>query len=344
MNPRSPMGFTATLLVASLALSSALAPTPADAQGVAPIAIPPPQTEGKKFEIGAAYDHQFETDVDKDGDFSRDSVALNGRYDVEITDSFTLTPLFRWENHTYDFSGDAQELGFAWNNVNFGLIGLLFDYKLDSNWSLLGAPVVRYQGEAGADLDDSIDGGGLVGFMYHPSPRLQIGLLIGVVSALEEDLAILPIPMVRWQAGDEITLKLGIQPLGSRVGLGPELLWHPSKDFELGFGGVFLNRRFRLDGNGCTQRRADAPERCGRPAGTTAGLDRGRSTNGIGQDQSFPVYLRARWNPLDGLGVEAFGAVVLGGHLTVEEEFGNHIQRESYDPTGLIGVRGVYRF
>jgi hypothetical protein len=302
------------------------------------VAIEQPRADDRNFEIGAAYDHQFETDVDKDGDFSRDSVMLNARAKWDVTDSFSLTPIFRWENHTYDFSNDAKALGFAWNNVNFGLVALLLNYKINSNWSLMGAPVVRSQGEASADVDDSLDGGGLVGFMYHPSPRLQLGLLIGVVSAIEEDLAIIPIPMVRWQAGDEITLKLGIQSLGTRVGLGPEFLWHPSKEFELGFGGVFMNRRFRLDDHG---RKARAPTNA---IGRQPGVARGRSTDGIGQDRSFPVYLRAQWKPVDGLGLEAFGAVVLGGELIVEEEYGDQIQQETYDPTGLIGLRAVYRF
>ena len=316
----------------------AMAPAPVHAQGVAPVAIEQPRDDDKGVMLSAAYDHQFETDVDKDGDFSRDSVALAAQVKFDITDKFSLTPLFRWENHTYDFSNDAKNIGFRWNNVNFGLVGLMLNYKINSNWSLLGAPIVRYQGEAGADVDDSVDGGGLVGFIYHPSPRLQIGLLIGAVSALEEDLAILPIPMVRWQAGDEITLKLGIQPLGSRVGLGPEFLWHPTDDFKLGFGGVFMNRRFRLDDHG---RKARATSQAN---GSRPRVISGRSVDGIGQERSFPVYLRAEWSPVEGLGLEAFGAIVLGGELVVEEEFGDQIQQEEYDATGLAGLRAVYRF
>jgi hypothetical protein len=56
------------------------------------------------------------------------------------------------------------------------------------------------------------------------------------------------------------------------------------------------------------------------------------------------VYIRGQWKPLDGLGIEAFAAVVLGGELIVEEEYGDQIQQEQYDPTALIGLRAVYRF
>jgi hypothetical protein len=235
-------------------------------------------------------------------------------------------------------SDAAERLGFKWNNVNYGLVGLIGAYKINAKWSLMGGPAVLYQGEAGADVDDSVTGGGLVGFIYHPSAKLQLGFLIGAVTGLEQDATILPIPMVRWQAGDEIALKVGVTQLGARAGVGPEVQWSPSKAFELAAGGVFVNRRFRLDGHG---RKARAPTNA---IGRQPGVAEGRAVDGIGQDRSFPVYIRGQWKPLDGLGIEAFAAVVLGGELIVEEEYGDQIQQEQYDPTALIGLRAVYRF
>lgn len=342
--PRANVALALLALPLALLAVQVVAPGAARAQGVEALSIEAPRDDARRIQIQAAYDHQFQTDVDKSGNFARDSVALFSRMDFELGDRFKLTPIFRWENHTYDFSDGAKRLGFQWNNVNYGLVGLLAAFEINAKWSLLGGPAVRYAGEAGADFGDSLDAGGLFGFLYHPSPRLQIGLVIGVVSGLEQDLTIAPIPMVRWQAGDEITLKVGVTQLGARAGVGPEFMWHPGRSVELAAGGVFVNRRFRLDDHGCTQRAQDAPPRCGRPANSTVGLAQGRSTRGIGQERSFPVYVRAQWKPLDGLGIEAFGAVVLGGELFVEEEFGDQIEQEEYDPTALVGLRAVYRF
>jgi len=338
-----------TLLVgiAGLAASSwggLLAPAPAAAQAVDVIDVDPRRPDVKVL-LEAGYEHEFASDIDdpgnpprSGGDFTRDSASLYARPTFDLGDRFSLSPILRWENHSYRFANEAKALGFAWNDVNYGMLGLLASWKIDAKWSLLGGPVVRYQGEAGAHFDDSLDGGGVFGFLYQPNPRLTTGLVIGVVSAIEEDLAIVPIPFVRWQAGDTVAFDVGVQRVGARSGVGAGMRWQASKRVELGLGGAFVNRRFRLDDHGRMQR---APTDA---IGRQPGVARGRSVEGIGQDRSFPVFVRLALEPFENASLDILTAVAFGGQLTVEEKYGDQIQRQDYDPTPLVGVQASYRF
>ena len=94
-----------------------------------------------------------------------------------------------------------------------------------------------------------VTGGGLVGFNYQASPDLSLGLLVGVLSQIEDDAILLPIPTANWKFAEKWTLRAGVNRLGPTVGVGGELAWKFAKTVELAGGIQFQKRRFRLDKN-----------------------------------------------------------------------------------------------
>ena len=171
-----------------------------------------------------------------------------------------------------------------------------------------------------------------------------MGFLVGVVTEIEGDVAFLPVPIIRWRAGDELTFNFGPTQVAARNGIGPQLVWHPIEELDFAVGGAFSNRRFRLDDHGRKSRQGD-PRCQPPPPDPRVGCDPiGRSVDGVGQDRSFPIYARIGFRPTRSMGLEIFGGVALGGELIVEEEGGDQIQTEEYDPAPIFGLRGHIRF
>lgn len=283
-------------------------------------AATPEKTE-KAYLLQTGYDHVFETDVKNIGgaDMSLDSfqAGVGGRFD--LGQDLSLDTRFIYELNAYDFSSGLDSV--AWENINqYTLLGLL-SYKLGENWSLLGGPVFRLAGEGSASFHNGFTGGALAGFNYTASKDFSVGLAIGLMSQIEDDPGIIPIPMLRWNIADPLTLKIGISPLGGRTGLGPELIWHVAKEFDFGVGAQYQRRRFRLDDHGFQPTR-----------------------KGVGEDTSAPFYARLTWRPVEAAAVELFGGVVAAGELTIQDKDGNNTIDKGYKSTGTLGLRGEYRF
>jgi hypothetical protein len=315
-----PRFVTRVGLVTAIVLACSSLPFRAFAQAMdVEVALPEPSE--KKFVIHSGYDHVFETRVDNTGgaDMSLDSflIGAGGRFD--IADNLTLSALFHYELDAYDFTEGLDVL--AWEDINqFTLAGLL-DYELDEHWHVLGGPIFRLAGEGSAVFDDAFTGGGLIGFTYLASKDLTVGLALGLLSQIEDDPAIMPVPIVRWHFAEPLTLKVGISPLGGRTGLGPELIWHVAEQIDVGAGLQYQRRRFRLDDSEALATR-----------------------DGVGEDTSLPIYARLTWRPIPAAAIEVFGGVVTAGEVTLADDRGhNHVDND-YDATGTLGMRAEYRF
>jgi hypothetical protein len=305
----------ARILTVALALSGVL-PVTAWAQTVDVESVEPVTGE-KRWVTHAGSGHKFETDVNGGGDVSNNSfmAGLGARFD--LTDSLSLSPRLVYALDSYDISNGAQP--FAWGNIHqYTLLGIL-NWQIDEQWSVLGGPVFRLAGEGSSAFDDSFSGGAIVGFNYRPNADLSLGLAIGVLSQIEDDAGIIPIPMLRWQFVEDWTIRLGISQLGGRAGVGPELTWNITEVVDLGLGFQYQRRRYRLD-------------------------DHGSNSGHIGEESSLPLYVRLGFKPMDGLLLEAFGGVVAGGELKTQDVGGDHTFDRGYDTAGTLGLRAEYRF
>ena len=270
----------------------------------------------KPYAVFSGYEHLFETDINSRGQFSRDSftVGIGGR--VPFGGSFGFTPRFSYELNSYDFTSGATP--FRWDNINqYTLLGLL-DWQINESWSLSGGPMLRAAGEGSASFHNGTSIGALLGFNWLANKDLSLGLSLGVLSQLEDDPAIVPIPNIRWRFGD-VTLRTGILPLGGRTGLGPDIAWSINEVVDLAVGAQYQRRRFRLD-------------------------DHGFNKKGIGEETSAPLYARIAFHPVPEATLELFTGVAVAGDMRVEDKDGDSSFDRSYDAAPLLGLRGEYRF
>jgi hypothetical protein len=297
-------------------LLATLIPLAAVAQTVDVEAVEPEPSE-QRWVTHAGYGHMFSTDINSNGSVSTDSfqAGLGARFD--LTDSLSLAPRFLYSLDAYDMTREAQP--FAWGNIHqYTLLGVL-NWKIDDSWSLLGGPILRISGEGSSAFDDSFTGGALLGFNYRVNPDLSIGAAIGVMSQIEDDPGLIPLPLLRWRFVEDWTLRFGISQLGGRNGVGPELSWAISEVVDLGVGVQYQRRRYRLD-------------------------DHGSNSGHIGEERSFPLYARIGFHPQKDLTLEVFGGVVAGGELKTQDVGGDNTFDRGYDATPTLGLRAEYRF
>ncbi|HVN37298.1 MAG TPA: hypothetical protein VMW19_03875 [Myxococcota bacterium] len=301
------------------AVAALAAPLVAAAQTVDVEEVEPQEPSDHNFALRAGYDHVFESHIKNVGgsNVSIDNfqASIGGRF--KLSDSVGFTPRFIYSLGAYDFSDNIRPAG--WENINtYTLLGLL-DYKMNEHWTLIGGPVFRLSGEGAAAFNNGFTGGGLAGAVWTPNKDLTLGAGLGIMSQIEDDPGLIPIPIVRWHFADPLTFKLGISDLGGRTGLGPELIWNISKEVDLGLGAQYQRRRFRMD-------------------------DHDGNSKGVGEDTGAPVYARLTFRPMDQLSLEGFAGVLAAGDLTIQDKNGGHTLDKGYQTTPTLGLRGEYRF
>jgi len=235
---RVPRISSAVLVVAIVALSA-----PALAQ-VVTSAVEPQESGAPSSWLSLSYAHLFETDLDNTPvEVDRNSLLAIAGHRFAMSDSSGLTMQAAYQLSSYDFSGDG---GLLWDDIHQLTTMMMFDWKVGESWTLLAGGLFRFSVESGGDLGESLTGGGFGGFQYHWSENLMTGVLFGVMSQIEDDAAVIPLPLLNWKFAESWKLRLGVSQLGA-VGYGPELTWQVSEDWELGVGASYQKRRYRLD-------------------------------------------------------------------------------------------------
>jgi hypothetical protein len=301
----------------------------------------------------ASYSAQLASDVGTTGDMARHSVAagIGGRFSLQSNragsriqardDRLALAVQALYLGNYYQFSKDADVVN--WDDIHaFSLLSIL-RWKLADDWTLLGGGIFRFAMESQATFHEALTGGGLLGFEYRASDTLALGLLLGAASQLEDSAALLPVPTVDWRFTDAWRFRLGVQTSLGQPGLGPELTFEPAEHWEIGIGGVYQKRRFRL-----------------RHRSSFIPTFPNRRRDGIGQETSLPLYARIRyvlpapergvWHPGPAqtdhatLVFDLYAGVTLGGELRVEDKTGDKLADHSYDPAATIGLRILIPF
>lgn len=306
--------------VLSLFAAAALAaPYVATAQTVDVEDVAPAEPSQQNFAFRLGYDHVFDTHIKNVGGSSvlinNVQASIGGR--LKLSDSVGFTPRFIYALGAYDFSGNIRPAG--WENINtYTLLGLL-DYKMNEHWTLVGGPIFRLSGEGAASFNNGFTGGGLAGAVWQPNKDLMLGAALGIMSQIEDDPGLIPIPIVRWHFADPLTFKLGISDLGGRTGLGPELIWNISKEVDLALGAQYQRRRFRMD-------------------------DHDGNSKGVGEDTGAPFYLRLAWRPIEQVSIEPFVGLLAAGELKIQDKNGGHTLDKGYQTTPDAGLRVEARF
>lgn len=270
--------------------------------------------------VRGGYVYQFESDIeDNNGGFAAHRLFIQPgvTYAPDRTKSFTLAVGFGLDD--YDFSGDT---GFGaqrpWDDIYSLRFSTPIRYARGQNWSFFVVPTLRFTGESGVDIGDSLTGGIFAGFAYRFSDRLSIGPGLGVISQLEDDASVFPVLLINWKITDTISLETG-RGLGATLGPGIALHWQVSEQWRVSLGGRYEKLRFRLE-------------------------DTALAPNGIGQDESFPIYLGATYSFSPSVRLSLIGGYETSGELQLEDQNGNVLENHDYEGVPFIGFSFSYRF
>jgi hypothetical protein len=198
----------------------------------------------------------------------------------------------------------------------------VLSYDLSNDLSAFGGPVLQFSREDGADWGDSFTGGAILGASYECSDDLTLGGGVGVVSQIEDDVRFFPIIIVNWKISDTLRVASGGSAASSRadIGLtGVELVWTPIERWEFAIGAAKEFNRFRLSEDNAI-------------------------ADGVGEDEYFPLWLRASCDVNDDISLSAMAGISLNGQIKLEDSDGDSIDEDDYDPAPFIGVFGSVRF
>lgn len=263
--------------------------------------------------------YQFDTDLDEGGSYTaaRSTVSASTSYGWDRRNSVGLSLGYSYNG--YDFSG-SEGLGnlAPWDDIHTLSVGMPMRLGVNDQWTAFMIPSIRSTGESGADFDQTLTGGLLGGASYRVNDRLTVGPGIGIFSQLEDSATVIPILIVDWKISNVLSLNTG-GGLGATLGPGLVLNYTPNEMWQFGVGGRYEKLRFRLDESGSV-------------------------SSGVGEDASFPLFVSARYTASPKINISCVGGIELGGELSVEDEDGEELVEESYDPGMFLGLTFNGRF
>jgi opacity protein-like surface antigen len=316
----------ASLTSASLAQSSDNSPDLVDTRAIEDYPLYPinqardDDSRRARFVFSAGGEYQFDSSIDTAGDFSVFRANTGLGVSVPIADQLSVAFGTSFGYARYDFDSAAVFGGEEpWEHIFTGQVTAIADYAMDDTWSMFGGGIVGMSGEDGADFGDSITGGGLIGAGYRHSDKLSFRLGASVMSQIEDDAVLMPVILVDWRLDEHWRLRLGSLDTASGDLVGAGLSYAMTEQLSVGGRLSWTRQRFRLD-------------------------DSGFAPSGVGQDDRFKGSLVINWRATDHIDLGLLGGMAFGGELRIEDENGDRLFKEDYDPAAFVGARLTWRF
>lgn len=291
------------------------APDP-HAEGPEPPRRGPPL--GLNFRVRGGATYQFPTKLKDGGSFttSRSVLDIGARYGFTHELSTIVSVSYGFD--PYDFSSDAQIGGVQpWTELHTLRISAPIFWEPAPSWRVLMVPLFRMQADTPQAWSDSMTGGAMAAFSYKFTKDLSVGPGVGVISEIEQRPTIFPVLLIDWQIDDRFAITTG-RGLGASTGPGLMGIYTVHEHIDLTLGFRFERTRFRLS------------QESGVPGG-------------IGEDESFPVFVTLRFGPR-----WAFIALLTGaefrGRLSISDANGDVVAESEYKPAGFVGVAGQIFF
>ena len=312
MSLRPLDSLTSWMLFFTLSLSLICA-APVRAQGAAPAL----SEEFARWTVNGSVMHQFQSDLDRGGNFSVNRFFINGRWSHPVNSNLSLGIGLRYAYEDYSFS---DPVGFSgkppWGEIHMPDLSLAAFYRTDSDWRFLAAATGGFSGESGADTGDSLIYGGILAASRKFGPDLTLGLGAGIYRRFNET-SFFPLILVKWKISEHWSVGNALQA-GPTGPAGLELVYRPGEDWAFGLGGAYRSVRFRLDRDGA------AP-------------------GGIGTEKSFPVWLRATRRLTKTLNLDLYGGLLPGGELRIEDSSGRELSTDNYQTTPFMALSFSWR-
>lgn len=270
--------------------------------------------------IRGGYVYQLETDIDNGGgNFSahRFFIQPGITYAPDRTRSFSLVLGYGYDG--YEFKGkNGFGLLRPWDDIHSLRLSAPVRFTKGRDWSIFLVPTLRITGEKDSDFNDSLTVGGFAGVSYRFSKRFSIGPGLGIISQIEDDASVFPVLIINWKITDTLSLETG-RGFGATLGPGITLKWQITEKWNFALGGRYEKLRFRLN-------------------------DKAPTPDGIGQDESFPVYGGITYNFSPSALITLVGGIETSGELQLEDKHGNVIEQKKYESAPFFGLSFSNRF
>jgi hypothetical protein len=273
-----------------------------------------------EFDVGGGY--RFNTNFSDDGDVSQYRLLAIFESDIKISRDWSVTPKVEYTYDRYYFS-PVKKLDNTkpWNRVHNLTIGVNFRWSVTQDWTLFMGPLFELAAEDGADLGTSLLGGGFGGVMYRVNDRLMVGGGLAVSSQIEDDVLFLPLLVLQWKITEK--LSLGTRPASGATGFYfiLELAYDLGPGWEIGIGGAYERRRFRLSNS-----------------------DLAPFPGGVGQTTGIPLFLRVSKYLGRAWELEFFGGFSFYNRYEVYNSDGNSRGTADLDPQPFVHGAFTWRF
>lgn len=242
---------------------------------------------------------------------------VGGQFGVshQLSDAVTLTFGAGIEHSVYDFENasglvagtsdpfdDATEMTLS--------LGARIKSGEQNAWFVTG--FVSSAGESGSAFDETLTGGGVVGFTHSFDEKLTLGIGVLVASKLEDDLYIIPVPVIHWKISERWSLSTG-----ERANV--RLEYAPSETWAFGAELAWERHEFRLD-------------------------DQGPLPSGVVEERHVPVGVFARFSPNANIAIEANVGANTFSNLQIDSQAGVRVADEDIDPAIYAGFGVRVRF
>ncbi len=275
-----------------------------------------PKTE---YAVYATPVYQFETSLDKGGDFSVSQIFFGFDATSPVSRKALLTLSLNYNLADYDFSGVPGFTGTApWNRTQyFGITPRLF-IRGTKQWNYIVAPTVGWSAATDAALSDGlVYGASFIAARTTVSRRLTIGPAVGLFRQVERTI-FFPFLLINWKITDHLTLANPFRAGPAGPG-GLELVYTPNAKWEFGGGGAARISRFRLS-------------------------DDGPVPDGVGQQSGLPLFARVTRKFGPRFKMDFYAGVDVAGQLRIDDSHGDSLAIDDYDPAPILALTFAGRF
>lgn len=262
--------------------------------------------------------NQFNTDLDRGGDFRWAAGIASGSVTRQLTREWSAGFAVRYDYDAWNFSNPAAFGGKApWENLNAPNVSASLTYAIAPDMLVGFVPSFGWSFESGAKTGDALVYGAIFSATKVFSPNLVLGIGASVVHQIDEN-KVFPFVIIQWQIDEHWRLANPFRA-GPAGGAGLELAYSIDDNWEIAGGGAYRSYRFRLKDNGLTP-------------------------DGVGENRFFPLFARLTRKFGARTKLDVYAGVSAGGRLSVDNSQGSEVARDDYKTAPAIGLTLSHRY
>ena len=255
------------------------------------------------FELGISTDYT-------DYDVRRFSNLIPPLSTIRFVGNYPFTPFGRPQVNPSAFANRSPI-----SDVYYLRLEPLVGFNFNKTWGIVVGPTFEFGGANNTNFGDTVRYGGVFAGKYTLADKTSFVLGVEVQSRLERSFAVYPFIRINPGRGGEggvfsfipKAIDIEARPNGARV------IYNITPQFGVFAAGSYDNREYRLS------RRGSVP-------------------NGVWRESGIPISGGIRYNVNKKISVNAFGGVMVGREIEIDDRHGNHVVgRRDVDPSPFAG-------